>query len=330
MSSLKVSICVPAYNMARYLPRTLESVLSQEYGDFELVICDDGSTDRTPEICHSYDDPRIRYIRLPGKSGQAGNFNRCLREARGEYFTILHADDYFLPGFIADRVARLDADREAGFVFGAVRVVDAEDGVVNASSGRWAEDRRFARGELLESLLFGCIVCPPSMMVRRACAEIVGEFRTDYTWGHDWEWALRLAEHCGAIYASQPLAAYRVHDGSGTAEILSASKNGPQERRILGDTLDRVTKAYPHLARLRRPVFEALSRRHMYFAEQSLIGGRREAARHNLKYAALADRWMTVRPTFWALLAGSYAPLGFYSFYRRLRHGAPVETAPAG
>src|SRR5262245_53656708 len=99
-----VSVCIPTYNTARYLPTAVESVLAQEYRNYELVICDDGSTDNTPELCKQYDDPRVRYVRTPGKSGQGGIFNRCLEEARGELVTLLHADDYFLPGFLEDRV----------------------------------------------------------------------------------------------------------------------------------------------------------------------------------------------------------------------------------
>lgn len=314
----KVSICIPTYNTARYLPCAIESVLEQDFTDFELVICDDGSTDNTPEICQGYKDLRIRYIRLPGKSGQAGNFNRCIREARGEYLTILHADDYFLPGFITDRVSRLDANPQFGFVFGAVRVVDAE-GESLSESGRWTEDRSFAKGALVEPLLFGCILSPPSLMVRKALVNEAGLFRTDLTWGHDWEWAIRLAENAGAYYVSEPMSAYRVHDASGTAEQLNAAKNGRQERRILQETLARLSQVDGRVEKLRSDVFKALCRRHMYFAEQALLGGRRAVTRNNLWYAALADRGMIVRPTFWALLAGSFGPASLYSGYRHLR-----------
>lgn len=322
---MKVSICIPTYNCAKYLATTIDSVLAQNFDDYELVICDDGSTDGTQELCAGYDDPRIRYLRGEKPSGQAGNFNRCLREARGEYLTILHADDYFLPGFLRDRVSRLDADAELGLVFGTVQVVDG-DGKEVSCDGRWNEDRRFEKGGLVEPLVHGCIVCPPSMMVRRSCVPEVGEFRTDLTWGHDWEWALRLAEQCACQYAAEPLAAYRAHDESGTAEQLSAAKNGPQERRILQETLARIAPHNGQAGELRRSAFRALSRRHMYFAEQALFDGKRPAARSNLYYAVLADMKLLAKPTYWALLAGSIGTVGLYRGYRRIR-GTPV---PAG
>lgn len=314
----KVSICIPTYNSARYLPEAIESVIQQDFDDYELIICDDVSTDETPEICRSYADPRIRYIRYKENAKQAGNFNRCLEEATGDYVTILHADDWFLPGFLSDRVKRLDDDPDLGFIFGAVRIADAESRI-GSINGRWAEDQSFRPMELLDHLLFGCIVSPPSMMVRRATASQAGRFRTDLTWGHDWEWAIRLAEVGGAYYVSNPLAVYRVHDESGTAEQLNAAKNGPQERRILQETLDHLSAEDSRFGKMRRPVFQALSRRHMYFAEQALFNGRRSVVRNNLYYASLADASMLARPTFWALWLSCYFGLRVYRMFRQLR-----------
>jgi glycosyltransferase involved in cell wall biosynthesis len=314
----KVSVCIPTYNTARYLPTAIESVLRQDFSDFELVICDDASTDNTSEIVHSYDDSRIRYVRTAGKSGQSGIFNRCHQEARGELVTILHADDYFLPGFLSDRVRRFESSSTYDFVFGAVQTVDVGGSRVSVG-GRWNEDRTFAKGELLEPMLHGCILCPPSLMIRRSCLEMVGPFNKDYTWGPDWEWDLRLAEHCGGCYTSTAFAAYRVHDASGTAEQLSAAKNGPQERRILRETFDRICAADPTRKKWKRPVYRGLSLRHMYFAQEALAAGRRKVTRSNLWYAALAHKPMALRPTFWALWLASVSPFRWYSVYRSAR-----------
>lgn len=323
-----VSVCIPTYNTGRYLPFAIESVLRQDFQDYELIICDDASTDNTAEICQSYRDPRIRYIQTAGKSGQSGNFNRCLNEARGEFVTLLHADDYFLPGFLEDRVGRLANSRFVDFVFGAVQVVDAA-GEYLSTSGRWLEDTSFAPGQLLEPMLHGCILCPPSLMVRKRCLERVGLFRTDLTWGPDWEWDLRLAERCGGFFTAKALAAYRVHDASGTAEQLAAAKNGPQERRILSETFSRLCAANPEFGRLRRPVFRGLSRRHMYFADQAVLEGRRSVARSNLWYAMLADFTLLIKPTFWALCLGATGLTFCYRFYRKVR-GIGAGSTPNG
>jgi hypothetical protein len=186
----------------------------------------------------------------------------------------------------------------------------------------------FTVGEFLETLLQGCVVCPPSLMVRRICAEKAGPFRTDLTWGHDWEWTMRLAEQAAVCYVNEPFAAYRVHDASGTAEVLNAAKNGSQERRILRDTLERLSHVGTRFRDLHTLAFRALSHRHMYFAELALLRGKRKIARYNLRYAALANPRILTRPTFWALLLGSVGRIGWYTRYLALRNFSPLTGSP--
>jgi len=223
------------------------------------------------------------------------------------------------PSFLADRVKSFEDDPSLGFVFGAVNIVNANS-VVTSTSNPWSEDRRFGAGELVDSLLLGCVVSPPSLMVRKSCVERVGLFRTDLTWGHDWEWTLRLAERFSTLYRSTPLAAYRVHSESGTAEQLNSAGNCHQEDYILRTALARLEVCDPRFRRLRRRAFRALSHRLMYFAEQALLGGRKRVARHNLWYAAKSDLRALSHPTFWAILAASGGSLDWYVRYRRVRH----------
>jgi glycosyltransferase involved in cell wall biosynthesis len=283
-----------------------------------LVVCDDGSSDDTGVVVDRFQDPRLRYCRFDDRAGQAGNFNRCLQAASGEYTTILHADDLLLPGFLSDRVNRLQARRDIAFVFGAVRVIDADGRQVTVNAP-WPADRRFSSREMLETLLRACVVCPPSLMVRRSSAEAAGPFRQDLTWGHDWEWTMRLARKGEAEYAAEPTAAYRVHDGSGTADMLKAAKNGAQERRILSDTLKSLTVADASFRRSRRNAFACLGRRHLYYAHLALERGQAAVARNNLGWAALADALLTAKPTFWLLLLASLGLRSPYTRWARFR-----------
>lgn len=97
-----VSIIIPTYNRADTLPRAIDSVLGQSYDNLELIIVDDGSTDNTKEVVKSYDDPRIRYIKLEKNSGAPVARNRGVDEAGGDYIAYLDSDDEFLP----DRLER--------------------------------------------------------------------------------------------------------------------------------------------------------------------------------------------------------------------------------
>ena len=312
-----VSICIPTYNTARYLAQTIESVLSQDFTDYELVVCDNASTDETPELCRRYTDPRIRYLRFEELTNQAGNFNRCLSEARGELVTLLHSDDCFLPGFLSDRTSRFAHDSDLGLVFGAVEVIDASGAHISTSQA-WPNDRTFTLGELVDELVMGCLVSPPSLMVRKTLTDAAGKFRNDLTWGHDWEWSIRLADLGKAQYTSKALAAYRVHDASGTAEVLNAARNGHQERQILNEVFTRLSTRRSLQGR-RREAYRSLSRRQMYFAEQSLLADRSQVARNNLWFAIRADATMLFRPTLWALFAGTLGSKKVYQRYQALR-----------
>ena len=79
-----VSVCIPTYNYGRFLGQAIESVLAQTWGDFELVVCDNASTDDTQDVVASFRDERIRSYRNDANIGLFGNFSRCLELARGE------------------------------------------------------------------------------------------------------------------------------------------------------------------------------------------------------------------------------------------------------
>jgi len=316
------------HNGERYLAQTIESVLDQDFHDYELVICDDASTDATPEICRRYRDARIRYVRFAERGGQASNFNRCFEESRGTLVTLLHADDFYLPGLLTRRVSQLEGHPETGFSCGAIQMVDA-GGAALSTARPWSEGRLFRRGEMVEPLLHGCVILALGLVLRR---ERWLRFRTDLTWGHDWDWALRLAEENGASYDPEPVSCYRVHDASGTAEILNAAKNGDQERQILEEAFARLPSADSRTSAWRRSALQSLARRHMYFAGQALLEGRSRVARYNLRYAIQADRSMALRATTWAILLGSVAGRAWYEGFRRVRgsrHGPSAQTPGA-
>ena len=90
-----VSIVVPAYNAERFLGEALASILAQSYRELEIIVCDDASTDRTGAIARETGDARVRYLRNDATLGGYGAMNRGVRESRGEYVAIYHADDIY-------------------------------------------------------------------------------------------------------------------------------------------------------------------------------------------------------------------------------------------
>src|SRR5256885_11934472 len=120
-----VSIVIPAYNHAPYLPETIESVLRQTYQNWELLIIDDGSTDATPEIVQRYSDARIRPYRQENH-GLSATVNRGIELAHGEYFAFLPSDDLYEPDKLAIQVPVLEENPAVGAVFFRQTVIDAE------------------------------------------------------------------------------------------------------------------------------------------------------------------------------------------------------------
>jgi glycosyltransferase involved in cell wall biosynthesis len=107
-----VSVCVPTYNRAAILTQTLDTLLAQDYPNFELVVADNASTDETEAVCRGYAarDPRIRYHRNETNLGLIGNFNRVIELARGEYMVIAGDDDLYESHFLSRLVPVLDAE----------------------------------------------------------------------------------------------------------------------------------------------------------------------------------------------------------------------------
>jgi glycosyltransferase involved in cell wall biosynthesis len=87
------SVCIPTYNRASLLSQAIESVLAQDFTDFELIVCDNASTDNTEEIVKSYEDARIRYIKYADLVSMYANHNRCIDLARADWVVFLHSDD---------------------------------------------------------------------------------------------------------------------------------------------------------------------------------------------------------------------------------------------
>jgi glycosyltransferase involved in cell wall biosynthesis len=167
-SGFRVSIGLPVFNGERYVAAAIDAMLAQSFRDFELIICDNASTDRTREICESRAkrDPRIRYIRSDTNIGGAANFNRVFDLAGGEYFKWAAHDDVVAPDWLAQCIDVLDRDPSAVLCQSAVSTI-AEDGRILADLDSGMPDnaspspgRRFADLVLVDhpcTLIFGLI-----------------------------------------------------------------------------------------------------------------------------------------------------------------------------
>lgn len=126
----KVSIGLPIYNGENFIVEAIESVLNQTFQDYELIISDNASTDKTPEICQRYarQDSRIHYYHSNINRGPAWNYNRVFELAKGKYFKWAAHDDVFEPTFIEKTLVRLEQNPTAVLSFSMVDIIYQKSG----------------------------------------------------------------------------------------------------------------------------------------------------------------------------------------------------------
>lgn len=211
MSSPFVSICIPVYNRAAFIGETLESVLRQSFEDYEVVIVDNCSTDRTEETVAAFTDPRIRFIRNKWNIGAAGNVNRTLMEAKGSYFKILHSDDRFIrDDALEQMVGAARSHPEAALVTCGYRF---SNGPQIAFPFDVVRPKGFST--VREVLNVHMIGLPSEWMIRREALLHTGLFVDPYI--GDVELAMKLSYDFGSYMIAGPLIEHRLLEGSETS-----------------------------------------------------------------------------------------------------------------
>ncbi len=221
----RVSVCIPTYQGAGTIAAAIDSVLEQTFGDFELIVVDDGSTDDTQAVVASRADPRLDYLRNDHNLGPQGNWNRCLALARGDYIKLLPHDDLLHPHCLARQAKVLDDDRAArlALVFSARDVIGPSGRVLLRARGfPGAGVGPLPRGEVIRLCLrrgTNLIGEPGAVLFRRELAQRVGGFDMRHPYVIDLEYWLRLLEHGKAWYCPEALASFRVWRGSWSVAI---------------------------------------------------------------------------------------------------------------
>ena len=129
MTSPRVSVVMPVFNVAPYVAEAVQSVLDQTFTDFELVIVDDGGTDNSIAICQTFDDPRIRIVHQQNR-GLAGARHTGIAQRRGDLIALLDSDDRWRPEKLMLHVIHLDADTSVGVSYSGSRFIDADGHVL--------------------------------------------------------------------------------------------------------------------------------------------------------------------------------------------------------
>jgi glycosyltransferase involved in cell wall biosynthesis len=223
----KISVLIPTYNYARFLPEAIESVLAQDFADFELLICDDRSTDNTAEVLAKYAgrDPRIRVQLHPANLGMVNNWNYCLAQARGEYIKFLFGDDKLAHPTALGKLVRLLESNPKATLAACGRTVLDERSLVTGLRQTFSEGLHPRRDVIIRCLMehANLIGEPSAVLFRKSDAE--NGFDPVYRQIVDLDLWFRLLEKGDLVYTCDLLCGFRQHslqqsvrnDADGTA-----------------------------------------------------------------------------------------------------------------
>ena len=210
MSSVSAAACIsvlmPAYNAERYVLSSVLSVLAQTFEDFELLVVDDCSTDRTAEILSSIQDRRLRVLRNETNLGIVGSLNRAMAEARGRYIARIDADDYCVPTRFAKQKRFLDQHPDILLVGAGTFIL--EGGQVRHDHRRADPDPAVLRWQCVVSNPVG----HPTMMFRADAVAVLGTYlREEFRYAEDFDFSHRLLQIGDLAVLPENLVIYRLH-----------------------------------------------------------------------------------------------------------------------
>ena len=213
------SIVMPAFNAERTVAAAIRSVLAQSRADFELLVVDNGSTDRTRDVIRPFEtDPRVVVISLGENRGPSAARNLALEQARGRFLSLLDSDDLYLPTYLDDVADTLVRNPDAGFAFPDAWVLDGRSGRVRKTCTLADYARPDADPAAWLRQLVSYNVVHYMAMIPRDVLAVVGRFDERLQAAMDYELWLRIAAGgYPAVRIDRPLGVYRVTPGSITS-----------------------------------------------------------------------------------------------------------------
>jgi glycosyltransferase involved in cell wall biosynthesis len=223
-----VSVLMPSFNYGRYLPLAVQGVLSQTYGDLELIIIDDCSTDCSKECaqaCKQLDD-RVVTIFHSENRGLACTRNTGIRASAGQYVALCDADDIWLPNKLQIQMEHFWRNDSLGIVHSDAAIIDGA-GVLTGRrfSQLFHHEKQATSGNLFSELCRRNFICVPSVVLRREALLFAGGFDESLRSLEDWVCWTKISRRYDFRYVDQPLVHYRMHGASLSHDSTSMAKN---------------------------------------------------------------------------------------------------------
>ena len=262
-----MSVIVTTFNRLPFLKQTLESVASQTYGKFEVVVMDDGSSDGTLEFLADLEPGHLfRFERFRGRE-RSYLRNAGVAGASGSLVAFLDDDDEWLPRKLERQVALAASESDAGMIYSFTTVMDADGGPVDELTRIHADlyRRQVREGHTFSALARSCLLFTSSVLVRREAFDAVRGFDESLVGAEDWDFYLRMSRQFRIAAVEEPLVRYRLHGANSTMENgLGARHVGAARVRAAERFLERARRAVPRDSSTESLMLRAIAMNHYW------------------------------------------------------------------
>jgi len=205
-----VSIVVPSYNHAAFITQCIESIISQDYSNYELIVIDDGSKDESPQILLDLQKKYSFNLILNKNQGLARTLNHGFRElAQGKYLTFCASDDYWLPGKLRKQVEFLEKNPDYAMVYGKAEIID-ENNNIDKNRTR-VTNSRLKGGYIFKELINLEFHPPVNYMLSAAIVKELG-FYKEHIWAEDFDMNLRISQNHPIGFIDDYISGYRINN----------------------------------------------------------------------------------------------------------------------
>jgi glycosyltransferase involved in cell wall biosynthesis len=221
----KMSVVMTVYNGGKFLDEAIRSILEQTFDDFEFIIVDDGSTDRSPELIKKYTDRRIRFFPL-AHAGRAAALNYAVSQTASPFIAIMDADDIALPHRLQTQFDAMMNDERIDVVSSSYIMIDEQGNLIREKHLPTSHDA------IVDLMPVQCSMCFPSALIRKSMLQQAGVFDVKSVIGEDYDLWLRILDRAKFYNVSRSLIKYRISNTSTSVKFRKLQLRHSYEKGI--------------------------------------------------------------------------------------------------